>query len=62
MCFGFLKISKSASLPEVPVDGRLDAVESDSFVDDRFVVLVQFAVPDPRFEGAGLDFLDVDSD
>ena len=46
----------------MPVDGRLDAVESDSFVDDRFVVLVQFAVSDPRFEGAGLDFLDVDLD
>ena len=43
-------------------DGRLDVVESDSFVDDRFVALVQFAVSGPRFGRVGLDFLDVDLD
>ena len=43
-------------------DGRLGVVESDSFVDDILVALVQFAVSDPQFEDAGLDYLGVDSD
>ena len=49
-------------LPEVLEDDRLGVVESGSFVDDRFVVLVQFAVSDLRFGRVGLDFLDVDLD